>query len=105
VLAVSGEARASSLPEVPTFAESGFPGLVASSRYAVYVRSDVSAAKVDEWNQALRKVLALPDVQSKLHLAGYDVIPGSSGAAVAAFTDKSAKRWLPVIQRSGFKGD
>ena len=105
VLAVSGETRASGMPDVPTFAESGFPNLIASSRYAVYVRSDVPAAKINEWNKALRKVLALPDVQSKLFNAGYDTLPGSDGAAVAAFTDKAAKRWLPVIQKSGFKGD
>lgn len=105
VLAVSGETRSPGMPEVPTFAESGFPNLIASSRYAVYARSDMPAAKVNEWNKALRKVLALPDVQSKLFNAGYDLLPGSDGAAVAAFTDKAARRWLPVIQKSGFKGD
>lgn len=105
VLAVSGETRATSLPDVPTFAESGFPSLVATSRYALYVRSDVPSAKADEWNAATRKALAAPDVQAKLLTAGYDLVPGSDSAAVTAFTDRAAKRWLPIIQKSGFKGD
>jgi tripartite-type tricarboxylate transporter receptor subunit TctC len=105
VLAVSGDTRAASLPDVPTFAESGFASLVASSRYALYVRSDVPSARVDEWNMATRKVLASPDVQARLLSAGYDLVPGSNTAAVSDFTERSARRWLPVIQKSGFKGD
>lgn len=104
VLAVSGDQRSGTMPEVPTFAESGFPGLVASSRYAVYVRSDVAADRVEQWNAALRRVLALPDVQAKLTNAGYDPLAGSDGAAVVGFTRQAASRWLPVIRASGFKG-
>lgn len=104
LLAVSGEARSASMPDVPTFAESGFPNLVASSRYAVYARHDMPAERMAEWNRALRKVLAQPDVQQKLFSAGYDNVPGSDSEAVVAFTDRAAKRWLPVIHKSGFKG-
>lgn len=105
VLAVSGESRSANMPDVPTFAESGFPSLVAGSRYAVYVRRDVAPEKVAEWNRALRKVLTLPDVQRRLSQAGYDNVPGSDGAEVEAFTERAAERWLPVIKESGFKGN
>jgi len=104
VLAVSGEQRSNTMPEVPTFAESGFPNLVASSRYAIYVRNDVAAERVEQWNTALHRALSMPDVQAKLANAGYDPLPGSDSAAVVSFTQKAASRWLPVIRASGFKG-
>ena len=105
VLAVSGSRRAASLPDVPTFAESGFPDLVATSGYVVYARADTPPAAIAQWNQALRKVLAQDEVRSKLLHTGYDAVPGSEPAEVAAATERAAARWLPVIRKSGFKGD
>jgi tripartite-type tricarboxylate transporter receptor subunit TctC len=105
VLAVSGERRATSLPDVPTFAESGFPHLTATSSYAVFARADMPADKVAQWNNALRKVLTHQDLQTKLLNVGYDLVPGSSPDAVSATINKMAGRWLPVIRKSGFKGD
>lgn len=37
--------------------------------------------------------------------AGYDTVPGSEPAEVVASTDRVAARLLPVIKKSGFKGD
>lgn len=105
VLAVSGDRRAVGMPDVPTFAESGFPSLVASSRYAVYARANVPDAAIASWSRALRQVLAMPDVQAKLAAAGYDPLPGSDTAQVLRFTEEAAGRWLPVIRQSGFKGN
>lgn len=105
VLAVSGARRTDSLPDIPTFTESGFPHLTASSRYAVYARADMPADKLMAWNKALRQVLADPDLQARLQKTGYDTVPGSSPDAVSAAVDEMAQRWLPVILKSGFKAD
>ncbi|WP_029047133.1 Bug family tripartite tricarboxylate transporter substrate binding protein [Cupriavidus sp. amp6] len=105
VLAVAGEKRADALPDVPTFAELGFPNLVASSRYLLYVRSNTATDAMSQWSQAVRKALAMPDVREKLHRTGYDLLSGSSAEEVAKYSNGLAARWAPVIKTSGFKGD
>ncbi|MGH8847423.1 MAG: tripartite tricarboxylate transporter substrate-binding protein, partial [Polaromonas sp.] len=105
VLAVAGDKRADALPGVPTFAESGFPTLVASSRYLLYVHANTAPAAAAQWYHGLRKVLAMPDVREKLAHAGYDLLAGAMPEEVAKYTDTLAARWLPVIKASGYKGD
>lgn len=105
VIAVAGEKRADALPNVPTFAEQGFPNLVASSRYLLYVRSGTPPESAARWSQAIRKALAMPDVREKLATAGYDLLPGSSAEEVGKYAAGLAARWTPIIKASGFKGD
>lgn len=105
VIAVAGEKRADALPDVPTFAEQGFPNLVASSRYLLYVRSGTAPEAAAMWTQAMRKALAMPDVREKLARAGYDLVPGASAEEVAKYANGLAARWTPVIKASGFKGE
>lgn len=105
VLAVAGNKRADGLPDVPTFAESGYPTLVASSRYVLYAHANTAPATIAQWNRAMRKVLAMPDVREKLGRVGYDLLPGASTEEVVQYTDALAARWLPVIKASGYKGD
>ncbi|MFC5610146.1 tripartite tricarboxylate transporter substrate-binding protein [Variovorax soli] len=105
VIAVAGEKRADALPDVPTFAEQGFPSLVASSRYLLYVRANTSAESQAQWAQATRQALAMPDVREKLARAGYDLVAGASAQEVAKYASDLAARWTPVIKASGFKGE
>lgn len=105
VLAVAGEKRADALPDVPTFAESGFPNLVTASRYLLYVRANTPPDMAAQWYQAVRKVLAMPDVREKLARAGYDILPGGTSDEVARYASALSARWTPVIKASGFKGD
>ncbi|EHP42720.1 extra-cytoplasmic solute receptor [Cupriavidus basilensis OR16] len=105
VLAVAGDKRADALPNVPTFAESGFPNLVTSSRYLLYVRTGTSPDVAAQWGDAVRKILAMPDVREKLGRTGYDLLSGSAPDEVARYSNALAARWTPVIKASGFKGD
>lgn len=105
VLAVAGDRRADALPHVPTFAESGYPNLVASSRYLLYVHANTAPATAAQWQQAMRKVLAMADVREKLGRTGYDLLSGAAPEEVAKYSNGLAARWLPVIKASGFKGD
>ncbi|MHA7681658.1 Bug family tripartite tricarboxylate transporter substrate binding protein [Cupriavidus sp. PET2-C1] len=105
VLAVAGDKRADALPNVPTFAESGFPNLVTSSRYLLYVRAGTAPDVAAQWGDAVRKILAMPDVREKLARTGYDLLPGGAPDEVARYANALAARWTPVIKASGFKGD
>ncbi|AOY94952.1 ABC transporter substrate-binding protein [Cupriavidus sp. USMAA2-4] len=105
VLAVAGERRADALPAVPTFAEAGYPELVAASRYLLYAPAATPPAVLGQWQQSVRKALAMGDVRDKLERTGYDLLAGSSPEEVARYVSGVSERWGPVIKASGFKGD
>lgn len=105
ILAVSSAKRLSDLPEVPTFAESGFPSLVGGGTYMLLAPKGTPDAQIQKWNQALRKALAVPDVRAKLEKVGYEVSHGSSPEQAAARMRAISERLAPVVKASGFKGD
>ena len=105
ILAVSSAKRLPDLNEVPTFAESGFPTLVAGATYVLYAPKGTPDAQIQKWNQALRKALAMPDVRAKLEKVGYEVSSGSSPEQVVAKTRTITERLAPIVTASGFKGD
>lgn len=105
VLAVSGSVRASQLPEVPTFVESGMPSLVIGSSYALYAPAGTPEAQIQRWNQAMRKVLAMPEVQARLQGIGYEPTRGSSPDDVSKLRKKLFDHWQPIVAATGFKGD
>jgi tripartite-type tricarboxylate transporter receptor subunit TctC len=59
---------------------------------------------VTTWNQALARVLAMPDVRERLLTMGFSPV-GQSPEELAARGAQSAKRWEPVIKASGFSAD
>lgn len=105
VLAVSGDARAPQLPEVPTFKELGLPTLSFGSAYALYAPAGTAPAKIDEWNRAMLKVLAMPEVRQRLQDIGYGPIDGTTPAEVAAREARMTAHWAPIVKATGFKGD
>jgi len=65
-LAVTSAQRAAELPQVPTLSESGYPGLVMTTWYGLFVTGGTPRPIVEKLAQELEKTLKLPDVQSKL---------------------------------------
>ena len=70
ILAVTSEARIPQTPDVPTFAELGFPNVSGMGFNALYVPANTPAATVANLNKALAKVMAMPDVKDKLAVMG-----------------------------------
>lgn len=105
VLAVSGENRAIQLPEVPTFKELGMSSLVIGSAYALYAPAGTPAARIDEWNRAMRKVLAMADVKDRVQNIGYEPMTGSAPGDVTALERRMTEHWAPIIKAVNFKGD
>lgn len=105
ILAVSGSKRASQLPEVPTFVEAGFPSLTSGSSYALYAPAGTPEAQINRWNKAMRKVLALPEVQARILNIGYEPLPGSSPTEVTQLRQKMVEHWEPIVKASNYKSD
>jgi tripartite-type tricarboxylate transporter receptor subunit TctC len=104
VLAVANESRTAQLPDVPTFKELGMPLTIGTS-YALYTTAGTPAAKIDEWNRAMRKVLATPEMKQRLLDIGYGPLDGTSPAEVTAREARMREHWAPIIKATGFKGD
>jgi tripartite-type tricarboxylate transporter receptor subunit TctC len=105
VLAVSGDARAPQMPEVPTFKELGMPTLAFGMACALYAPAGTPPAKIDEWNRAMRKVLAWPNVKQRLVDIGHAPVEGSTPAEVTAREARMTAHWTPIVKATGFKGE
>lgn len=97
-MAVSSLTRSRSLPDVPTVAESGFPGFSAGSWFGLFVPKGTPRAVIDKLNQGVNK--ALPGLQEQMIREGADPV-GGTPEQFAAFTRKEYEKWKVVVRESG----
>jgi len=103
-LAVTGARRSSLLPEVPTVAESGYPGFDADSWLAIVAPRGIPAAAKKRLEQALAEVMADPAVKSQLLANGLE--PAYGGPAVVAdMIDRELPRMRAIAQRANIQVD
>ncbi len=72
VLAVAAPARTSALPDTPTTAEAGYPGLNMATWYGLFGPANMPKSVVDKWQRDVAKVVAMPDVQKRIADAAAD---------------------------------
>ena len=104
VLAAASAQRNRLLPEVPTFAELGFPRISVALWYGVLAPAGTPPAVIEKLNRAFTRALLLPDVQERLLAQGADPAPGTPEAFAAFMQDEMAK-WAPVVKQAGVKLD
>ncbi|MES2053006.1 MAG: tripartite tricarboxylate transporter substrate-binding protein, partial [Pseudomonadota bacterium] len=75
-LAVTTSARARELPDVPTLAESGYPGFEAPAWWAVLAPAKTPPEILRRMNEELNKTLKNPEIAKKLEAQGIDVLGG-----------------------------
>jgi tripartite-type tricarboxylate transporter receptor subunit TctC len=104
VLGVMSAKRTSVLPDVPTVAESGYPGFEASVWYGFIAPAGTPAAVVSRLNAAVQKALATPAVEQRLSSAGGRVEPGTP-AQFGALVEHERVRYERLIREAGIKPD
>lgn len=104
VLATSGAQRSKVMPDVPTFREQGFGDVVGQGWFAMYAPANTSNAAIEDINKALNKALATPEVRERFAGLGLEVA-GGSAADLQKIMQDDAKRWAPIVKKSGFKAD
>jgi tripartite-type tricarboxylate transporter receptor subunit TctC len=106
-IAVTSSKRLASLPDVPTIAESGLPGLKdfeVVSWQAIFVPAGTPAPVVDRLHTEIRKILATPEMQDKLK--GFGMEPTDmTTTQIAAFQKAEVEKWAQVIKAAGIKAD
>ena len=91
--------RLADLPNVPTVAESGFPGFVAYSWSGMFAPKGTPDATIKKLTRDFKAVLADPDVRRKLGEAGFEIV-ASDGPALDAYVKAEYERWNAFIKTS-----
>ncbi len=96
-LAVTTAQRSRSAPEIPTLAESGFPGFDVSTWYGIMGPAGMPKELVTRINAEVNKILAMPDVQEQLKKSAVEPSPWTP-AQFATFMQNDQVNWAKVIK-------
>jgi tripartite-type tricarboxylate transporter receptor subunit TctC len=99
-IAQTGAKRSPALPDVPTIAESGFPGFEATAWYGVHAPAHTPKPIVTRLNTEFVKALNLPDVKERLSSLGFE-IAGSTPEFYGSYIKSEIKKWAKVVKASG----
>jgi tripartite-type tricarboxylate transporter receptor subunit TctC len=103
-LAVTSPERAPALPDVPTIAESGFPGFEASSWFGLLAPAGTPQPTIAKLNAEVAKWLASPEAKEKLLAQGANAAGGTPEDFAKHIAAETAK-WQKVVKESGAKVD
>jgi tripartite-type tricarboxylate transporter receptor subunit TctC len=103
-LAVTSLKRAPTFPELPTIAESGYPGFEATVWFGLLAPARTSATIVRKLHLETVKAVALPDLRAKFADLGLETI-GNSPDEFAAAIKSEVPKWAKVIKDAGIKPD
>lgn len=104
ILASSGLTRPSFLPNVPTVAESGYPGFNATNWYAFVAPAKTPPAVLTRWNQELTKALNSAEVTAELLKHGMLAQPGTPQDLAATIASES-QFWGKLIRERKITAD
>jgi tripartite-type tricarboxylate transporter receptor subunit TctC len=101
-LAITSPRRSTTMPEIPTTADAGFPELVAENSYALFAPARTPVPILTRLQDAAVAALALQDVRDRLHEQGAEVV-GNSSAELAAYVATEIPKWTTLARQAGVK--
>ena len=99
-LAVSSGKRSRSLPDVPTVADSGFPGFEAGSWFGFFGPKGTPAEVIATLNRHVNEIIASPATEAQLVKEGADPA-GGTPQQFAEFVQREYEKWKVVVRDSG----
>jgi tripartite-type tricarboxylate transporter receptor subunit TctC len=103
-IAVADAQRNRHLPNIPTLAEAGLPGMTSYSWFGVSGPKGMAPAVVDRLNTEIRAILQLPAVRQRYNDLTADA-PDMSPAQYAAFIEEEVRVWGEVVRATGATAD
>ena len=103
-LGVASAERSAALPQVPTFAESGYPDLKVSVWWGVMGPAAMPKEIVTQLNREIAAALASPEMKERLQAMSAKPIGGTPEEFAKFFADETA-RWSRVVKASGARVD
>jgi len=102
VVAVLGGARQATLPDVPTLAELGVAGFEDVPYYGFFAPAGTPQPAIDQFSQALSRVIAVPEVRERLAALGL-AVEFMTSQQLATRERAYARTWAEIIRKSGFQ--
>jgi tripartite-type tricarboxylate transporter receptor subunit TctC len=99
-IAVTSDRRVAALPDVPTVAESGFPGFADYTWVGLFVPAGTPADAVARLNGEIDKLLQQPDLRERLATIGFEPI-GGTPAQFADYLKTELVKWAKVVRETG----
>ncbi len=96
VLAIASDRRMRALPDAPTFAEAGYPGVVVDTRYGLLAPAGIPPAPLARLEAAIAKALATPEIREQYATLSLDPAP-LTPPEYAAFLREEIQRWRKVV--------
>ncbi len=103
-LAVTSAERSKMLPDVPTVAESGFPGFENTGWFGLLAPAGTTQAAIDRVHRDTVAVLAQPDVVARLQGVGMAPV-GNTPAALGKAIEAESKVWAEVVKSRNIKAN
>ena len=100
--AITSLKRSALAPDLPTMAESGYPGFEAVPWFGLLAPAGTPQPIIDKLHDETVKVLAMPDVRKTMQQQGLDII-GNTPAEFAAAIKTETPHWAEVIKEAGIK--
>jgi tripartite-type tricarboxylate transporter receptor subunit TctC len=104
MLAVTTPKRSPAYPDLPTLAESGFPGFDTSLWFGLVAPAATPRAAIGKLHDDVVAVLKLPDVSERIAAQGADIV-GNTPAEFAAFISAESEKYAKIIKLAGVKLD
>ena len=101
-LGITAKKRIASLPDVPTMAEAGVPGVEVSSAVGLVTAAGTPPEIVETLNREIGTIVKTPEFHQRMAAIGVDVL-GTSVAEYAAMLKDDYAKWAKVVQAAGIK--
>ena len=103
-LAVSSAQRTPAAPDLPTIAESGYPGFEAITWYGAFAPAGTPPAALNRLRSEFTKVLSNAEFKTWLLAQGAEAAP-TTPEELAALVKRELALYAPIIKKSGMKAD
>jgi tripartite-type tricarboxylate transporter receptor subunit TctC len=103
-IAVTSSRRSAALPDVPTVAESGYPGFEASSWYGFVAPAGTPDPIIRKLHALIAGIVSTPDINDQLSSQGADPV-GNTPEEFAQYMQRETEKWSKVVKASGIRLD
>jgi tripartite-type tricarboxylate transporter receptor subunit TctC len=102
-LAIMSNVRSHMLPDVPTIAEAGYPGIEGEEWYGVVAPAGTPKDIIALLNREIVRVMALPDIRENLVTQGFEMVAATTPEEFAARIKTDAEQWGNVIRAANLR--
>ena len=103
-LGLTGAERAKQMPEIPTLAEEGYPGLLEEVWFGIWAPAGTPRAIVAKLNAATQDWLALPEIRARMEAGAHVAMPGTPDD-MDRFWAEDRARWSTLVREVGVRAE